>query len=187
MQSITLLRRNSRSRFPVRFALITNQQRLSIDCRVARVLAVKSPTELTELFRARGLKVTPQRQAIFGVLHGETTHPTAESVYEAVRVAMPTMSLRTVYQTLNDLAAMGEVLALDLGTGSARFDPNVDEHHHLVCDDCGRVVDVYPDATAVRIPVPERRGFVISTTEVVFRGVCPQCQTHSKQRKEGNG
>src|SRR5437868_280342 len=91
------------------------------DCKSAvgvdRVPAVKTPAELTELFRARGLKVTPQRQAIFHVLHGETTHPTAEAVYEAVSTTMPTISLRTVYQTLNDLAAMGEVLALDLGTG----------------------------------------------------------------------
>jgi Fe2+ or Zn2+ uptake regulation protein len=154
------------------------------------VLAVKTPAELTELFRARGLKVTPQRQAIFGVLHGQTTHPTAEYVYDTVRQWMPTISLRTVYQTLNDLAAMGEVLALDLGTGSARFDPNLDAHHHLVCDDCGRVVDVYADASAVRVPVPQRHGFTINATDVVFRGTCPECRTDrvtSTQRKEGNG
>ena len=133
------------------------------------------------MFRARGLKVTPQRQAIFRVLHGETTHPTAESVYAAVSTSMPTISLRTVYQTLNDLAAMGEVHALDLGTGSARFDPNLDSHHHLVCDRCGRVVDVYADASEVRVPGTQRHGFTIKSTEVVFRGLCPDC------RKESNG
>jgi Fe2+ or Zn2+ uptake regulation protein len=147
---------------------------------------VKSPAELTQLFRERGLKVTPQRQAIFHVLHDESTHPTAESVYAAVSSSMPTISLRTVYQTLNDLAAMGEVQALDLGTGSARFDPNLDAHHHLVCDGCGRVVDVYPDAAAVTVPGPQRRGFTITTTEVVFRGTCPDCRDRSGQRKEGN-
>jgi Fe2+ or Zn2+ uptake regulation protein len=143
--------------------------------------AVKSPAELTELFRARGLKITPQRQAIFRVLHGETAHPTAEWVYDAVSTSMPTISLRTVYQTLNDLAAMGEVHALDLGTGSARFDPNVDDHHHLVCDRCGRVVDVYADASTVKVASPQRHGFTISHTDVVFRGTCPTCK-----RKEGN-
>ena len=142
---------------------------------------MKSPAELTELFRARGLKVTPQRQAIFRVLHGETAHPTAEWVYDAVSESMPTISLRTVYQTLNDLAAMGEVHALDLGTGSARFDPNIDDHHHLVCDQCGRVVDVYADASAVKVAGPQRHGFTISHTDVVFRGTCPTCK-----RKEGN-
>jgi Fe2+ or Zn2+ uptake regulation protein len=147
---------------------------------------VKSPAELTELFRARGLKVTPQRQAIFRALHGETTHPTADAVYDAVSESMPTISLRTVYQTLNDLAAMGEVQALDLGTGSARFDPNLDTHHHLVCEDCGRVVDIYADASAVRVPGAQRHGFTIDTTEVVFRGTCPECRDQAK-RKEVHG
>jgi len=147
---------------------------------------VKSPAELTELFRARGLKVTPQRQAIFHALHGETTHPTADAVYDAVSESMPTISLRTVYQTLNDLAAMGEVQALDLGTGSARFNPNLDTHHHLVCEDCGRVVDIYADVSAVRVPGAQRHGFTIDTTEVVFRGTCPECRDQAK-RKEVHG
>ena len=146
---------------------------------------MRTPAELTELFRARGLKVTPQRQAIFRVLHGERSHPTAESVYDAVSTSMPTISLRTVYQTLNDLAAMGEVQALDLGTGSARFDPNLDTHHHLVCDGCGRVDDVYADASAVNLPSNQRHGFTINSTEVVFRGICPECK--DSRRKDVNG
>ena len=148
---------------------------------------MKTPAELTELFRAQGLKVTPQRQAIFHVLHDEVTHPTAESVYAAVSTSMPTISLRTVYQTLNDLAAMGEVHALDLGTGSARFDPNLDPHQHLVCDRCGRVVDVYADASSVRIPGPQRHGFTITSTEVVFRGLCPECRQDQMTGKDPNG
>jgi Fe2+ or Zn2+ uptake regulation protein len=88
---------------------------------------------------------------------------------------MPTISLRTVYQTLNDLAAMGEVHALDLGTGSARFDPNLDVHHHLVCDACGAVHDLYADFGAVEVPAPEQQGFVIESTEIVFRGRCAAC------------
>ena len=84
---------------------------------------MRTPAELTDLFRARGLKVTPQRQCIFRVLHGNGVHPTAEAVYAAAKDEMPVLSLKTVYQTLNDLAAMGEIQLLDLGTGSARFDP----------------------------------------------------------------
>ncbi|HEX9258206.1 MAG TPA: transcriptional repressor, partial [Acidimicrobiales bacterium] len=104
---------------------------------------MRTPAELTEAFRERGLKNTPQRQLIFKLLHGNHAHPTAEWVYAAAVAEMPSISLRTVYQTLNDLAAMGELQALDLGTGSARFDPNVDDHHHLVCSRCGSVRDVY--------------------------------------------
>jgi Fe2+ or Zn2+ uptake regulation protein len=139
------------------------------------VIAVKTPDELTEAFRRRGLKVTPQRQAVFRALHDNPGHPTAESVYEAVRVEMPTISLRTVYQTLNDLAAMGELRQLSFGPGSARFDPNGDDHHHLVCDRCGTVIDVHADAGAVDVDPRERHGFTITATQVVFRGLCADC------------
>jgi Fe2+ or Zn2+ uptake regulation protein len=137
---------------------------------------VKSPAELTELFRDRGLKVTPQRQCIFRLLHGNEVHPTAESVYAAASAEMPTISLKTVYSTLNDLAAMGEIQQLDLGTGSARFDPNTDGHHHLVCTRCGKVRDVYVDAR-VRVPNDQLGGFTIGTTEVVLRGLCDECSS----------
>ena len=113
------------------------------------MVPVRSPAELTEAFRARGLKITPQRQCIFRILHGNATHPTAEVVYGAAVAEMPSISLRTVYQTLNDLAAMGELQHLDVGTGSHRFDPNLDDHHHLVCEGCGAVRDVGVDTSAL--------------------------------------
>ena len=100
---------------------------------------MRSPAELTDAFRQRGLKITPQRQCIFRLLHDNVEHPTADAVYAAAVAEMPSISLRTVYQTLNDLATMGEINAVDLGTGSGRFEPNVADHHHLVCDVCGAV------------------------------------------------
>jgi Fe2+ or Zn2+ uptake regulation protein len=145
------------------------------------VSAVKSPAELTQLFRDRGFKVTPQRQCIFRVLHGNAGHPTAEWVYQAAQAEMPTMSLRTVYQTLNDLADMGEIQQLDLGTGSSRFDPNVDAHHHLVCESCGKVRDLYADFRRLTVPEPARQGFIVGSAEVVFRGQCDACATAGPQ------
>jgi Fe2+ or Zn2+ uptake regulation protein len=137
---------------------------------------VKSPAELTEIFRSQGRKVTPQRLGIFQALHGCHEHPTAESVYALVRAEMPTISLRTVYQTLNDLAEMGELSHLDLGTGSSLFDPNLDPHHHLVCERCGEVHDIHADFTDVQVPDGHRHGFRVSSTEIVFRGLCIHCQ-----------
>jgi Fur family transcriptional regulator, peroxide stress response regulator len=147
--------------------------------------AVKSPAELTVLFRSRGLKVTPQRQCIFRVLHDNALHPTAEAVYAAASAEMPTMSLKTVYQTLNDLAAMGEIQQLDLGTGSARFDPNIDGHHHLVCTQCGKVRDLYV-TPRVRVPADQLAGFMIRSTEVVLRGLCDGCAS-TTTTGEGHG
>ena len=136
---------------------------------------MKTAEELTNRFRELGLRVTPQRQAIFRALHENREHPSAESVYEQVAVEMPTISLRTVYQTLGDLAEMGEILQLDLGTGAARFDSNIDPHHHMVCSRCGMVRDVFVDHPEIRPSSPDSDGFRVTGTEIVFRGLCASC------------
>jgi Fe2+ or Zn2+ uptake regulation protein len=144
---------------------------------VDSVAVVRTPAELTEAFRRRGLKITPQRQCIFRILHDTGVHPTAEAVYAVAAAEMPSISLRTVYQTLNDLAAMGEIQTLDVGTGSTRFDPNISDHHHLVCDRCGTVRDVELDTSALRLPAGVLDGFGVGRVDVVFRGRCAACRS----------
>ncbi len=142
---------------------------------------MKSPDELTGLFRSQGRKVTAQRQCIFRALQGDVTHPTAESVFAAARAEMETISLKTVYQTLNELAAMGEISALDVGTGTTRFDPNVEGvHHHLVCRSCGKVRDLHVDFSAVVVPPDLDGGFEVGEAEVVFRGLCQPCRAQGR-------
>lgn len=139
---------------------------------------MKAPAELATLFRSHGLKVTPQRERIFRVLHDNPMHPAAEAVHAAVVADMPTVSLRTVYQTLNDLASMGEISPMDVGTGATRFDPNTGEHQHLVCRECGSIVDIEIDVSSLRPPEHDS-GFRIDTTEVLFRGICGDCAGRS--------
>jgi Fe2+ or Zn2+ uptake regulation protein len=145
---------------------------------------VKTPTELTQLFRDRGLKVTPQRQCIFQVLHGDGSHPTAHTVFQSVREEMPTISLRTVYQTLNDLVAMGEIQQLDVGTGAARFDPATGAHHHLICTRCGAVRDLQCELAGLRPPARQHKGFTISGAAVIFWGLCANCSQVTSRRKK---
>jgi Fe2+ or Zn2+ uptake regulation protein len=148
---------------------------------VDRVPFVKSAEELTHSFRTQGLRVTPQRQAIFRLLQGNAEHPTVESLYDAARVAMPTISLKTVYQTVHDLEAMGEVTVLEVGTGSVRVDPNVeDAHQHLICTECGKVRDVVVDVGSLELSSREGRGFTVADVEVNFRGVCDDCVSAAK-------
>ncbi|MFV1989367.1 MAG: Fur family transcriptional regulator [Acidimicrobiales bacterium] len=137
---------------------------------------MKSPTQLTELFREQGLNVTSQRQRVFRALAESVGHPTAEEVWSDVRVDLPTVSLRTVYQTLNDLVAMGEISQLQLGSGSSRFDPNGEGHHHLICDQCGEITDI--DASQIVTPQPtgDLNGFEVNKTELTFHGVCGSCR-----------
>jgi Fe2+ or Zn2+ uptake regulation protein len=138
---------------------------------------MQSPDTLTDLFRAHGRKITAQRQCIFRALEGDVTHPSAERVHERVRREMPNVSLKTVYQTLNDLTDLGAITVLDVGTGSARFDPNVETtHHHLVCRTCGKVRDVAADIPGLRVSRRATQGFAVDSAEVVFRGQCEDCR-----------
>ncbi|MGH8988956.1 MAG: Fur family transcriptional regulator [Acidimicrobiales bacterium] len=154
---------------------------------------MRTPAELTQLFRAHGRKVTPQRQCIFRALHVESRqpaadghpadghpadgHPTAERVYEVVHAELETISRKTVYQTLHELAEMGEVVALDVGTGAVRYDPNVEHaHHHLVCRACGRIRDLFVDLPEVELPASLAQGYQVEGREVVFRGLCGGCR-----------
>jgi Fe2+ or Zn2+ uptake regulation protein len=139
---------------------------------------MQSPEALTDLFRAHGRKITAQRQCIFRALEGDVTHPSAERVHEKVRAEMPNVSLKTVYQTLNDLAELGQITALDLGTGAARFDPNTETpHHHLVCRSCGKVRDLTADFPGLRVPAGAAQGFNVVSADVVFRGLCRTCRS----------
>ena len=145
---------------------------------------VKSSGQLIEHFRAQGLKVTPQRQCIFEALVATAgSHPTAEAIWAEVVRQMPAVSLKTVYQTLNDLATMGVLAHVDIGTGSARFDTNSDRHQHVVCNRCNRVWDVDVDLTEEwiesKLPsqLPQELGgrFFVSSSDLVVRGVCGTC------------
>jgi Fur family transcriptional regulator, stress-responsive regulator len=132
--------------------------------------------ELVDLFRSRGLRITPQRQQIFRVLGGSNDHPTAETVWAAVREEQPAISLKTVYETLHELVEIGEVQQVDLVAGASRFDPNVSAHHHLICRMCRRMVDI--DSAVGEIPsltAAEVSGYEIDEAEVVYWGRCPEC------------
>jgi Fur family transcriptional regulator, peroxide stress response regulator len=138
---------------------------------------MQSPATLTDLLRAHGRKITAQRLCIFRALEGDVTHPSAERVHERVRRELPSVSLKTVYQALHDLAELGVISALDVGTGSVRFDPNVETpHHHLVCRTCGKVRDLEVDFPELRVPRRAAQRFDVDSAEVVFRGVCDECQ-----------
>lgn len=132
-------------------------------------------TEVVAELREAGLKVTPQRLAVFRALWGDETHPTAQEIYERLQVQFPTMSFATVYNTLDALASIGRVRALTVGGGATRFDPNVATHHHAICDRCGAVRDV-PAGTRPVERVPRTvSGFRVRRVERLYRGLCPEC------------
>jgi Fur family ferric uptake transcriptional regulator len=135
-------------------------------------------TDLLARLRGRDWRLSPQRRAVAEVLVGEHMHLTAEEIHARARRRVPEISRATVYNTLNELVAMGEVLEVDVVGDAKRYDPNVVlEHDHLVCDGCHIIRDV---PRVRRPPVLEQRaraGFVVDGVEVTYRGLCPACAT----------
>ena len=133
---------------------------------------MRTVAELVDVIHARGGKITPQRLAIYQALEADTTHPTAEAVYERIREAMPTVSLATVYKTLNELVAIGELRRFEIN-GVSHFDTRTDTHAEVVCLSCDVIMDVESRNVAPAPPVP---GFQIVGQTQTFYGYCTQCQ-----------
>jgi Fur family transcriptional regulator, peroxide stress response regulator len=131
--------------------------------------------ELTERCRAEGMNLTPQRLAIYRALLEAKDHPTPEAIFDRVRPGMPTLSLATIYKTLEALAQLGLVAEMPATGQSRRFDANMERHHHLVCDGCGSVSD-YRDDALDAIPAPSPiPGFRAERVDIHVHGVCRDC------------
>jgi Fur family peroxide stress response transcriptional regulator len=126
--------------------------------------------------RNEGLKVTPQRIAILTFLDGNKSHPSVDEIHREVSRAFPTISLATVYNTLETLEKLGEVQSLSIDPSRKRFDPEMSAHHHVRCERCGTIRDVHADLGAT-VPVPDdvAREFVVERASVSFRGHCREC------------
>ena len=144
--------------------------------------------QIRELCKAKGLKVTPQRCAIYMMLTARTDHPTAEDIYRTVKRAYPMISQNTVYYTLSALKEAGLISEVNFGHEHARFDANIDRHHHLVCVSCQEINDLY-DETLDRLSMSAEKGrqYTILGHRVEFYGYCKRCQEKSKgsSRPEG--
>jgi len=121
--------------------------------------------------------MTAQRRIVAEVLVGEHVHLTAEAVHLAARAVLPEISLATVYNTLNELVDMGEVLVISAGNGPKRYDPNTTiAHQHLVCMRCGTLRDVAPEGDdSLTLPPDQQHGFQLVGIDIMFRGLCLAC------------
>jgi Fur family peroxide stress response transcriptional regulator len=128
------------------------------------------------LCRHSGLKVTPQRLAVYAMLAATDAHPTPESIYSAVRRELPSVSLATVYKVLDQLTAHGLLTKVSTPDQAARYDARTDAHQHTACSRCGRIADLWMprlDQALADAPVPE--GFQVSRVDVTLHGLCGEC------------
>jgi Fur family peroxide stress response transcriptional regulator len=145
--------------------------------------------------RAAGLAVTTQRLAIFRHLAASDAHPGAEQLHARLRRELPTLSLATVYKTLDTLARIGAARRVWRRGAAGRWDAALESHHHLVCIVCGTVTDVVAarlDAVArPAAALAARRGFRVTGHVVEIFGHCASCRRtarrHPTQRHVNGG
>jgi Fur family transcriptional regulator, peroxide stress response regulator len=133
--------------------------------------------DIKNKFRECGLKITPQRTAIYDALIRSTGHPTAEDLFARVTPQFPMMSLNTVYYTLGVLHTAGLIQEVNIGHDRARFDGNLSPHHHLICLKCQTIVDVMdPRLNRLTSPAGVPKDFEIMSHQVAFWGICGPCR-----------
>lgn len=127
-----------------------------------------------------GLRLTPQRLAVCRLLASTDEHPTAQMIYDSVRKEYPTLSLATVYNTLETLVNLGMVHDLgSAGDGRVHYDGETGPHVNLACLMCSQVID-FPSqhVEALQNEVAENSGYRLKGARVLYYGYCPACQAN---------
>jgi Fur family ferric uptake transcriptional regulator len=138
-----------------------------------------------DLLRDRGIQVTAQRLAVLRAVVSQP-HITADRVAEIVRSEIGTISLQSVYDALGVLTGEGLLRRIQPAGSPARFETRVgDNHHHLICRECGRVVDIdCAVGAAPCLTAAENPGFEIDEAEVIYWGRCPECASPSRKKEK---
>jgi Fur family transcriptional regulator, stress-responsive regulator len=139
------------------------------------------PADPAELLRQHGIQVTAQRLAVLRAVSAQP-HVTADAVAEAVRAEIGAISTQAVYDALGVLVAERLIRRIQPAGSAARYEDRVgDNHHHLICRVCGRVVDVdCAVGSAPCLTAADGSGYEIDEAEVAYWGRCPDCLTRSQ-------
>lgn len=128
------------------------------------------------------LSMTNQRRVILEELRKVTSHPTADEVYEMVRVILPKISMGTVYRNLEVMAEQGIIQKLYVAGKQMRFDGNPEIHAHIRCTKCGRVDDIAIESECKKHMKPhEIGGYYVAGCNVEYYGICPDCRKTSNK------
>ena len=122
------------------------------------------------------VRFTRQRQAVLKTVQHSTEHPDAAHIFETVRQVVPSISLGTVYRSLEALVQEGHLLQIQQPGMATRYDARLEDHAHFVCDTCGKVFDVLatlPDPKPIASKTLQ--GFEVLSAKIEFHGRCNSC------------
>jgi Fur family peroxide stress response transcriptional regulator len=127
-----------------------------------------------ENLKTKKIVLTPQRIAVWDFIKENKKHPSADMVYESVKVHFPSMSFATVYSILETFCDAGLLKELTIRKDKTCFDPFIDSHHHLLCKVCNKIYDV--EIKCKNSKFCEVDGHKIETVHGYFYGICKNCQ-----------
>nr|WP_156889795.1 peroxide-responsive transcriptional repressor PerR [Planococcus lenghuensis] len=137
-----------------------------------------------DTLKSTGVRITPQRHAILEYMIHTMTHPTADEIYRALEKTFPNMSVATVYNNLRVFREAGLVKELTYGDSSSRFDFVTHDHYHIICNDCGKIVDFhYPGLNEVEQLASHVTGFQVNSHRMEVYGVCSDCMENNTEQK----
>ena len=123
-----------------------------------------------------------QRDAILRVVKNTNLHPGADWIYEEVKKEIPNISMGTIYRNLRLLANTGEIKELNIPGISSRFDGRTSNHHHLVCENCGRIFDLDESIDCnLEASIFQKTGFKVKVQYLKFIGLCSDCQKNYEE------
>jgi Fur family transcriptional regulator, peroxide stress response regulator len=138
---------------------------------------VKLSPELTQQLAASGIRLTKQREEVFGMLLQKRDHPTAAELFLRAKRHMPSISLATIYNCLDALVACDLVKQVHVERAATRYCANLEDHSHFYCESCGAIADVETPISGAWNLAP---GYIVSHAEVSLRGLCPKCSGSQK-------
>lgn len=141
-------------------------------------------SDVLETLKKNKIRVTPQRKAIIQYLMQSTSHPTAEQIFQEVSKDYGSMSLATVYNTMNILSRLHIVEEMKFKGTTSHYDFKHQDHQHIVCIYCGQIADVhYQDLRPIIEQAQEETGFEIIKADVEMTGICKECQLKYSNHK----
>lgn len=134
-----------------------------------------------EICQKHGMRITPQRVAIYRELFASKKHPSASVIYRKIKNYYHNISLGTVNSTLLAFAQIGLARVVEASGDPKRFDPNLEPHHHFKCIKCGKIIDFLSDVyNNITVPVEIDEKFVVLGKKVHLEGLCDRCRKKVK-------
>ncbi len=139
---------------------------------------MKQRGEIAGKLGERGYRLTPQRLMILAAIEDSDDHISAEEIYSQVVAKYPYVNISTVYRTLELLKGLGLVTETDFGEGRVRYHPSgKDHHHHLICQECGAIIDLDESVLAsMKDVLLQEHGFVADLKHLAIFGRCMKCK-----------